>query len=87
MIELIDKFKDCDKVIMIGDWNCLDFSNLDLFTENGFSLANNDSSVPTITSNTRSLDNIIYKGVQIENFKVHNTYLSDHYAISCNILV
>lgn len=87
MAELIDKFKDDDKVVMVADWNCRDFDYFNLFTENGYKLANNDNSVATyrFSWDNRSLDNIIYKGIAVGNFKVHVTELSDHYAVSCQV--
>lgn len=90
MLELIDKFKNNGKVIMVGDWNCRDFDYFNLFTENGYKLANNDKSILTyrLPCDTNcSLDNVIYKGVNVDNFKVHKTTLSDHYAISCKVSI
>lgn len=90
ILELINKFKNNDKVVMMGDWNCRDFDYFNLFISNGYKLANNDSSINTyrLPCDTNcSLDNIIYKGINVSNFKVHTTTLSDHYAISCKVSI
>lgn len=88
MLELIVRFKNTEKIIMVADWNCRDFSYFDLFTNNGYKLANYDSYINTfwVPYDTNcSLDNIIYKGVDVKGFKVHTSTLSDHYAVSCQV--
>lgn len=83
--ELIATFKDEPRVIFMGDWNVREFSYFDLFTDAGFSLANEDSTLYTIYNGNLSLDNIIYKGVKISEFTLCGSELSDHYALSCTV--
>lgn len=85
--ELIETFADCERVILMGDWNMRDFAYFERFVEAGYTLGNSDSTLYTYAydSSNRSLDNIIVKGLEISDFKVHPTNLSDHYAVSATI--
>ena len=83
--ELIEKYQYHDKVIFIGDFNCQSFDYFNIFSENGYSLGNNFASAVTLPASSRSIDNMVYKGVSITDFKIHATELSDHYAISCTV--
>lgn len=83
--ELIEIFKNEERVVLMGDWNAKSFLFFSLFTDAGFSLANTDSSLSTIYNGGLSLDNIIYKGVQLSDFTLCGSDLSDHYAIACTI--
>lgn len=84
--ELVDRYKDCEYVILCGDWNSPS-EFYDIFINNGYQLANCDQYGQIITYPflSRCLDNIIVKGIQINNVKTINTDLSDHYPIICTI--
>jgi endonuclease/exonuclease/phosphatase family metal-dependent hydrolase len=81
--ELLNKYRNCDKVIMCGDWNTQDFS---LFKNSGYNLAN-DGSYKTYPSKNYALDNIAVKGLEISDVKMVKTAVSDHYPLVCNILL
>jgi len=83
--ELIEVFKDEERVVFVGDWNAKVFSTFDLFTDAGYTLANTDSTLYTINNGNLSLDNIIYKGVKVSDFTLCGSDLSDHYALSCTV--
>lgn len=84
--ELVEALKEEKRVIIAGDFNCKHFDSFRLFTEAGYTLANDGTLVtcPTGTSN-QALDNIIVKGLQVSDVCVHETELSDHHALSANI--
>lgn len=84
--ELIAYCAQYEHVVLLGDWNVGSFSEFDVFTEAGYTLANTDKSMPTYKSGS-SLDNIIYKGVTVTDFSLGGTNLSDHYALYCTITV
>jgi endonuclease/exonuclease/phosphatase family metal-dependent hydrolase len=79
--ELLNKYRNCDKVIMCGDWNTQDFS---LFKNSGYNLAN-DGSYKTYPSKNYALDNIAVKGLEISDVRMVKTTVSDHYPLVCNI--
>ena len=84
--ELIKVLKDEERVIIAGDFNCKHLESFDLFKNAGYTLANDGALVTFPTGqNNRALDNIIVKGLGIENAKVYETTLSDHYAISADM--
>lgn len=89
--ELVNKYKDCDRVVIMGDFNAHNFNHFDIFKNNGYSLANNDSTqitfYPPSFSGNCALDNFVYKGVSLTDFEIHQTTLSDHYAITCNVSI
>ena len=85
--ELIELFRNEERVIILGDSNSRDFSFFSKYTEAGFALANYDGTLSTIQGWNVALDNIIYKGVGVSNFTLLGTDLSDHYAISCLVTV
>ena len=84
--ELIAYCAQYEHVVLMGDWNVGSFSEFDVFTEAGYTLANTDKKMPTYKSGS-SLDNIIYKGVTVTDFTLAGTNLSDHYALYCTITV
>lgn len=84
--ELIAYCAQYEHVVLMGDWNVGSFSEFDVFTEAGYTLANTDKNMPTYKSGS-SLDNIIYKGVTVTDFTLAGTNLSDHYALYCTITV
>lgn len=79
--ELLNKYRNCDKVIMCGDWNTQDFS---LFKDSGYNLGN-DGSMKTYSAKSYALDNIAVKGLKISNVQMIKTNLSDHYPLICKI--
>lgn len=81
--ELIQQFEEYDRVIMCGDWNTTNFSQ---FKKAGYVMAN-DGSIITFPSKSYALDNIIVKGLQIDDVRVIRTDLSDHYPLVCRIIV
>ena len=84
--ELIAYCAQYEHVVLMGDWNVGSFSEFDVLTEAGYTLANTDKNMPTYKSGS-SLDNIIYKGVTVTDFTRAGTNLSDHYALYCTITV
>ena len=89
ILELIEYCQDYERVVLMGDWNVDSFDYFKYFTDEGYSLANEDGTLPTYhkDKSASSLDNIIYKGVSVSNFTLVGTDLSDHYAIYCDITV
>lgn len=87
--ELIVKYANTAKIIIMGDFNWQTVDQLDVFTNAGYVGANNDwlGSIPTYPGNSKGLDCIYVKGVQIANIEVYSTQLSDHYAIACDVTV
>lgn len=79
--ELIDVFKDEERVVMCGDFNT---SNYSKFKKAGYSLANNGS-IKTFYKTSKPLDNVIAKGVRISDVRIIKTELSDHYPLICHI--
>ncbi len=87
--ELIAYCEQYEHVVLLGDWNINSFSEFELFTDAGYTLANTDNKMPTYKKDdySDSLDNIIYKGVTVSDFSLAGTDLSDHYALYCTITV
>lgn len=79
--ELISLCKAFDRVIICGDFNTTNYTQ---FKEAGYKLAN-DGSIITFPSNSRALDNIIVKGLNITDVRVVKNALSDHYPLVCRI--
>lgn len=79
--ELIDRYKQCERVIICGDWNTGDYK---LLKEAGFALAH-DGTMVTFPSKNYPLDNIAVKGVKMREIRVVPTDLSDHYPLVCKI--
>ena len=84
--ELVRVTKDDPRVIIVGDFNCRDFSSFNILADAGYTLLNDGSlsTFPTGTNNC-ALDNIVIKGVRGESVRLHPTELSDHYALSADI--
>ena len=85
MLELIDAFENVDRVLILGDWNAYDYSYFDLFADAGYTLGNRNE-IPTCTgSKTKdlewSVDNMVAKGLTINDFRGEPTTLSDHVAV------
>ncbi len=85
--ELIKNLENEEFVIICGDFN-INASNLSLFTEAGYSMAN-EGSIATYPSPDpyKSLDNILVKGFEISNPRTIPTLLSDHFPIICEISI
>jgi endonuclease/exonuclease/phosphatase family metal-dependent hydrolase len=81
--ELIEEFASYDRVIMCGDWNTTNFSQ---FRKAGYSLANKGSLI-TFPSKSYAFDNIMVKGLRIDDVRVIKTNLSDHYPLVCRLTV
>lgn len=81
--ELIDRFKDEQRVVICGDFNT---SNYSKFIKAGYSMAN-DGSIVTFPKTSKPLDNIVAKGVKISDVRTVKTELSDHYPLICRISI
>ena len=81
--ELIEKFKDEKRIVMCGDFNT---SNYSKFKKAGYSLAN-DGSIITFYKTSKSLDNVVAKGVRISDVRTVKTELSDHYPLVCRLSI
>ena len=80
--QLIEEFKEFDKVIICGDMNTSDWSK---FKDAGYRFAN-DGSLITFPGRSLSIDNIIVRGLGISDVRVLRTDLSDHYPVLCRIV-
>jgi len=79
ILEIIERYKDDSLVILCGDWNIMDVNNFDYFKAAGYQLANHGVYGDYMTfSGGEVLDNIIVKGLNIQNVKMIETSLSDH---------
>lgn len=90
IMDVLEIFANKERVIFLGDWNCIQFKQYELLIDAGYTLANTDPKLSTKTGNAIenfSLDNIAYKGVTISNFTCEITDLSDHYALRCTVSV
>ena len=81
IIQLLKAFEQCDRVIICGDMNTVNFS---LFVDAGYTLAN-DGTLVTFPLRSAPLDNIMVKGLKICEVKVSKTNLSDHYPLVCRV--
>ena len=81
--ELIDLFKDEQRIVMCGDFNT---SNYSKFKKAGYSMAN-DGSIVTFSKTSKPLDNIVAKGVKISDVRTVKTELSDHYPLICRLSI
>lgn len=79
--EILNRYKNNDKVIMCGDWNTQDYS---LFKNSGYILGNNGSH-KTYPNKGYALDNIAVKGLRIADTRLIKTVISDHYPLVCRI--
>ncbi len=88
IIEIIDRYRNDDYVILCGDWNIKDVSIFNLFVVAGYQLANHGTHGDFVTYGKGSLlDNIIVKGYSVEKVKTINTYLSDHKPIIAKLKI
>ena len=81
MQEIIERFRDNDRVIICGDWNTETYN---LLKNGGYELAN-DGSLKTFPSKGYALDNIAVKGLNISDVRMIKTDLSDHYPLTCRL--
>ena len=79
--ELVNRYKNTNRVIVCGDWNTEIYSSL---KNAGYTLAN-DGSLKTFPSKSEALDNIAVKGLEISDMRMIKTDLSDHYPLVCRI--
>ena len=97
--ELITAFADYDRVIILGDCN-VTYDKFQIFETAGYGIAQTDKWLATYgpcqgsekyyedkLGGYGSYDNIIYKGVNVSNFALGGSKLSDHYALYCDITV
>lgn len=90
ILDVLEIFAEKERVIFLGDWNCIQFEQYELLSDAGYTVANTDPDLWTKTGgaiDNHSLDNIAYKGVTISNFTCEITDLSDHYALTCTVSV
>ena len=90
MDELIARFKDEKRILMMGDWNAFHYEYFDRFGDAGYSLGNPEGKILTcIGSRTGRLewpvDNILVKGLSLSDFRALPTSLSDHVAVKATI--
>ena len=84
---------------MMGDFN-VTYDKFRIFQNAGYGIAQTDSMLSTYgpcqgskkyyvdkSEGYGSYDNIIYKGVNVSNFALGGTKLSDHYGLYCDITV
>lgn len=79
--EIIDVYDNYGRVILCGDWNT---GNYKKFKEAGYSLGN-DGSIKTYPQKLYPLDNIMVKGLKINEVRTIQTDLSDHCPLICRI--
>ena len=87
--ELIEVFRNVDRVLILGDYNAYDYSYFDLFADAGYTLGNRNE-IPTCTGSATkdlqwSVDNMVAKGLEIRDFRGEPTTLSDHIAVIATI--
>lgn len=92
--ELIDVCEDYEYVIIMGDMNATGGSDeFDVFSQNGYTLANHGYIGDIETYNARGntvesskvLDNIFVKGLNMYNIRQVETRLSDHNVLLCDV--
>ncbi len=79
--EIIEAYNNYDRVVLCGDWNT---GNYRKFIEAGYSLGN-DGAFKTYPQKSFPLDNIMVKGLKINEVRMIRTDLSDHCPLICNI--
>lgn len=90
ILDVLEIFEDKERVIFLGDWNCIQFKQYEMLADAGYTLVNTDPDLYTKTGGAienKSLDNIAYKGVTISNFTCEITDLSDHFGLRCTVSV
>jgi endonuclease/exonuclease/phosphatase family metal-dependent hydrolase len=101
MEEIIEMFKNEERVILFGDWNVQSFSEFDTLINAGYKSINgryaplqrsyNSEQNYTKTADKtkdKYFDNILIKGSFVGTLKVHEVYdqlLSDHLPVSAEI--
>ena len=89
--ELIEECVNDEYVIITGDFNVNSPSLYNRFRQNGFVLANcgDFGNFLTYPANipSKMIDNIVVKGLTIDNVRTVKTKLSDHLPIVCDILL
>ena len=85
--EIANRYKDYDYVILAGDTNSVDASELAPFVNNGFTLGNRGFFGDIATSGVGNpIDNIIVKGFNMDSFNVGaEKATSDHYPTDASV--
>lgn len=79
--EILNRYRNNEKVILCGDWNTQDFF---LFKNSGY-IVGNDGSMKTYPSKNYAFDNIAVKGLVMSEVKMIKIGISDHYPLVCRI--
>lgn len=91
MNQLLKDFDDDKYVIICGDFNIAHTKEYDILQANGYQLANHGKFGDIVTFPWKKkgscIDNIICKGFDIKSIQVYDTGLSDHYAITCDVMM
>ena len=87
--ELIEVFRNVDRVLILGDFNAYSYDYFDLFADAGYTLGNRNR-IPTCTGSATgdlqwSVDNMVAKGLTIRDFRGEPTTLSDHVAVIATV--
>lgn len=89
--ELLKAFEMDPYVIICGDFNVQDVTEYNVFSLNGYVMANHGFMGDIVTypnkSGGRCLDNILCKGFDVLGVDVYKTRLSDHYIIACDVVM
>lgn len=91
--ELINAFANDEYVIITGDFNVTNLSDLSAFTNAGYTLANGgawgiiETFTRTKSSDGYCLDNIVAKGFYMADVKTFPYELSDHYPLVCRLML
>lgn len=92
----ITEMKKYEYVILCGDFNVLSIDEFDLFTNNGFNLANGGyfglyntwTNFGDSSQAFRAIDNIIYSNnLKINNITLNNDDISDHSIFMCEFKI
>lgn len=90
--ELIEAFENEPYVIICGDFNLSKVSWFDVFKIHGFTMCNHGAfgslyTYPSSRVGGYGLDNIMCKGFDVVGVQVYKTGLSDHFLLSCDLVI
>lgn len=84
--ELITRYADYKRVILVADWNVNDFSEMAPFTTAGYTLANDGTYITYPNSSGGiAMDTVVVKGLTVSNPGRVVSDLSDHYPFYCTV--